>query len=194
MKPPIATRLVADRLVLRAPRATDIPALRRLLSENGAHLRPWSPAAGAGHDPLSLVELTRSVTSQRRAWKEDRSYALLLESRSDGGLLGRVVLSEIARGPFQNAYLGYWIDHRQQGKGLTTEAVAAAVRFAFDRAGLHRVQAAVMPHNAASRRVLAKLGFREEGLAARYLAIAGKWEDHVLYAITREDDAVAGCP
>ena len=191
MRPPIATRLVADRVLLRAPRATDIPALRRLLSENGAHLRPWSPAAAAGYDPLSLVELTRSITSQRRAWKDDRSYALLLESRTSGELLGRVVLSEVARGPFQNAYLGYWIDHRRQRQGLTTEAVGAAVRFAFDDAGLHRVQAAVMPHNAASRRVLAKLGFREEGLAVRYLAIAGRWEDHVLYAITRED---TGCP
>ena len=193
MRPPIATRLLADRVVLRAPRATDIPALRRLLSENGSHLRPWSPAAAAGHDPLSLVELTRSVTSQRRAWKDDRSYALLVESRADAALLGRVVLSEVARGPFQNAYLGYWIDHRHQGQGLTTEAVSAAVRFAFEDAALHRVQAAVMPHNAASRRVLGKIGFREEGLAARYLAIAGKWEDHVLYAITREDHENRGC-
>jgi ribosomal-protein-alanine N-acetyltransferase len=187
LKTALSTRLVGERVALRPPRTSDIPGLRRLLADNAAHLRPWSPAAASGQDPLSLVEITRTITSQRRAWKEDRTYALLIEAPETDALIGRVVLSEVARGPFQNAYLGYWIDHRWQGKGLTTEAVRLTTRFAFDVLGLHRVQAAVIPHNVASRRVLSKLGYREEGIAQRYLSIAGAWQDHVIYAITRED-------
>lgn len=187
MRAALSTRLVGERVALRAPRTSDIPGLRRLLAENAAHLRPWSPAAASGQDPLSLVEITRTITSQRRAWKEDRTYALLIESPVDGTLIGRVVLSEVARGPFQNAYLGYWIDHRHQGRGLTTESVRLTTRFAFEALDLHRVQAAVIPHNAASRRVLGKIGYREEGVSLRYLSIAGAWQDHVIYAMTRED-------
>jgi ribosomal-protein-alanine N-acetyltransferase len=181
-------RLLTERLVLRAARTTDIPELRRVLSANVEHLRPWTPAAAPGQDPLSLVEMTRSITRHRRAWRDDRSYALLIETLAPPArIIGRVVLSEIVRGPFENAYIGYWIDRNEQRAGLMTEAVERAVRFAFEELALHRVQAAVIPHNVASRRVLAKVGFREEGLAQRYLRIAGQWHDHVLYALTREE-------
>jgi ribosomal-protein-alanine N-acetyltransferase len=91
------------------------------------------------------------------------------------------------RGAFMNAHLGYWIDGEYQGQGFATEAVGNALALAFGALGLHRVQAAVMPHNAASLRVLAKLGFRKEGECARYLQIAGRWEDHHLFAMTREE-------
>jgi [ribosomal protein S5]-alanine N-acetyltransferase len=187
VNPSLSTKVLTERLVLRPPRPSDIPALRRLLIENAEHLRPWSPAAAAGHDPLSLVEMTRSITRQRRLWREDRAYTLLIERREpEGRLVGRVVLSEVVRGAFENAYLGYWIDRNHQGAGLMSEAVQAVVRFAFDELRLHRVQAAVIPKNVGSRRVLAKAGFREEGLALRYLQIAGSWQDHVLHAITSD--------
>src|SRR6185437_2002359 len=90
----------------------------------------------------------------------------------------------------ENAYLGYWIDAEHQGRGLMTEAVRAATTFALEAAGLHRVQAAVMPRNGASQRVLEKAGYRREGLATRYLCIAGIWEDHVLFATTAEEWAL----
>jgi len=93
----------------------------------------------------------------------------------------------VLRGAFQNAYLGYWIDGERQGRGLTTEAVVAATSFAFEAAGLHRVQAAVMPRNLASQRVLEKAGYRREGVAERYLCIAGRWEDHQIFALTAEE-------
>lgn len=86
-----------------------------------------------------------------------------------------------------SAHLGYWIDEEHQRRGYMTEAVRAVVRFAFDVLGLHRVQAAVMPHNAASLRVLEKLGFRKEGESPRYLQIAGKWADHAVFAVTAEE-------
>ena len=105
----------------------------------------------------------------------------------DGELAGAVNLSGIVRGVFENAYLGYWVDGARGGRGVATEAVRLAVLHAFDEAGLHRVQAAVIPRNAASVRVLEKVGFRAEGLALRYLRIAGRWEDHRLFALTSEE-------
>ncbi|HEU4535216.1 MAG TPA: GNAT family protein, partial [Polyangiaceae bacterium] len=182
MAAPLSTQLWSERLLLRPPRASDAAALRRLLVANAEHLRPWSPAPAAGADPLSLLELTRGLLRQRREWREDRTYAFVMAQRHEPALpIGRVTLSHVARNAFQNAYLGYWLDARQQARGLMTEAVARVVDFAFDDLKLHRVQAAVLPRNAASRRVLAKAGFREEGLARRYLQIAGRWQDHLLF-------------
>jgi ribosomal-protein-alanine N-acetyltransferase len=186
--PTFATRLVTERLVLRPPRTTDVTALRRALRANAAHLRPWSSAPLPGEDPSSLTSVSRAIIRHRREWKRGQSFTLLVTPRGDDGrILGRVALGGVLLGAFRNAYLGYWIDGEHQGKGLTTEAVRAATAFAFSVAGLHRVQAAVMPRNWASHRVLAKVGYRQEGLAARYLCIAGAWEDHVIYAMTVEE-------
>ena len=186
--PPITTRLVTDRLVLRPPRNTDVPELRRALRENVAHLRPWSAAPAPGEDPTSITSVSKAIIRQRREWKRGQSFTFFIAPREDDGrILGRVALGGILLGAFRNAYLGYWIDREHQGKGLVTEAVRATTGFAFVTAGLHRVQAAVMPRNTGSHRVLAKVGYRHEGLALRYLSIAGAWEDHELYAMTVEE-------
>lgn len=185
--PALSTTLPTRRLLLRAPRASDVPALRRALRENAEHLRPWSPAPTSGGDVPSLVSLTQLVTAQRRAWRDDRSYVLLVTDVTTGEIVGRVALSEIVRGVFQNAYLGYWIDHRVVGRGLMTEAVSAALAFALGPLGLHRVQAAIIPGNAPSLRVAQKVGLREEGLARAYLQIAGSWQDHRIFAITADE-------
>lgn len=187
--PSLSTRLAGPRVALRAPKPGDVRALGELMRLNVEHLRPWSPAAPPGHNPHSLVSLAKTIVNQRRAWRDDRAYTFLVEH--DGALVGRVSLTEVSRGPFQNVFLGYWIDRERQGLGLTTEAVGLAVDFALGPLELHRVQAGVMPHNAASRRVLGKLGFREEGVSRRYLRIAGAWQDHVIYAKTKEDEASA---
>lgn len=101
--------------------------------------------------------------------------------------IGKLALSGIMRGAMCGAHLGYWVAADEQGKGYAVEAVTAAVDFAFGPAGLHRVQAAIMPRNPRSIRVVEKVGFRREGYAERYLHIAGKWEDHILFACTREE-------
>ena len=93
----------------------------------------------------------------------------------------------IAPAPFESAYLGYSVSERHNGRGYATEAVRQVLAVAFEELGLHRVQAAVMPINLASIRVLEKAGFREEGLALRYLQINGVWEDHKLFALTAEE-------
>jgi ribosomal-protein-alanine N-acetyltransferase len=100
---------------------------------------------------------------------------------------GEINLSSVQRGPFQNAYIGYWIDEAVAGHGYTPEAVVVVCRFAFDDLALHRLQASIIPRNGPSHRVAEKVGLRNEGTALRYLEINGVWEDHVRYAITAED-------
>ena len=102
-------------------------------------------------------------------------------------MLGRVALANVVRGAWENATLGYFVDHEAGGRGHATEAVGLALRFAFGPCRLHRVQAAVMPHNARSIRVLEKNGFRHEGFSPRYLRLAGEWRDHEMFAITVEE-------
>jgi [ribosomal protein S5]-alanine N-acetyltransferase len=98
-----------------------------------------------------------------------------------------VALSNVSRGGWQNATLGYYVDERHNGCGYATQAVRLILDFAFGRARLHRVQAAVLPRNVASQRVLQKSGFSREGRSTKYLQINGVWEDHDVYAITAED-------
>lgn len=186
--PPITTRLATERLVLRPPRATDVPELRRAMRANAAHLRPWSAAPNTGEDPSSLAGVSRAIVRHRREWKRGQAFVLLITPReNEARILGRIALGGVLLGAFCNAYLGYWIDGEHQGRGLMSEAVRATTAFAFETARLHRVQAAVMPRNTASQRVLAKVGFRQEGTALRYLCIAGVWEDHILFAKTSEE-------
>ena len=200
--PPLSIQLETTRLVLRPPHPTDVPAVRHLLRRNAEHLRPWSPVPRAGEDPSSLTEISKGILQQRREWSKGEAFVFFIVARSDpsggvpsgawiggedGALLGRIALRGVMRGAFLSAHLGYWVDGGQQSKGVATEAVRKAVSFAFDTLGLHRVEAAVMPKNAASLRVLAKLGFRKEGESPRYLQIAGRWEDHHLFALTEEE-------
>jgi ribosomal-protein-alanine N-acetyltransferase len=190
--PSLSTRLETDRLVLRPPRSSDVGRVRQALRENDAHLRPWSAAPAHGEDPASLTAVSRTILRERSEWKLGQTFALLVLTRADESLVvGRVALGGVHRGAFQNAYLGYWIDSRHQRRGLMTEAVVATTAFAFSRANLHRVQAAVTPGNRASQRVLEKAGYRQEGLARRYLCIAGRWDDHLLYAMTVEEWSAA---
>jgi ribosomal-protein-alanine N-acetyltransferase len=98
----------------------------------------------------------------------------------------------VQRGPFQSAYVGYWIDEKQAGHGYVPEAVVVLARFVFEELRLHRIQIAIIPRNEPSRRVVDKLGIRDEGVALRYLEINGVWEDHIRYAITAEEWAERG--
>jgi len=104
-----------------------------------------------------------------------------------GEFAGEVNINNVQRGPFQNAYVGYWIDEAQAGNGYVPESLVLVFRFAFEDLGLHRLQISIIPRNTASRRVADKLELRDEGIALRYLEINGRWEDHVRYAITSEE-------
>jgi ribosomal-protein-alanine N-acetyltransferase len=109
----------------------------------------------------------------------------------DGELAGTIFVNNVVRGALQSTALGYWVSSTRTGRGLATEAVAAAVGFAFDSLGLHRVEASTLLDNHASQRVLARNGFIRYGLAPRYLHIGGAWRDHLLFQRTVEDQAPA---
>ena len=169
--------------------------MRRAMRKNDAHLRPWSVAPAAGEDPASLSAVSGAVLRHRREWKRGQAFVLLILPQEDDDrlVIGRIALGGVLRGAFQNAYLGYWLDQEHQGRGLMTEAVRAATSFAFTAAGLHRVQAAVMPRKttaafACSRRSAtgAKVS-RSDTFAS-----PGKWEDHFLFAATAEEWAARG--
>ncbi len=188
MVPSLTTRLLTPRLVLRPPRTGDVTEIRRLLRANHEHLRPWNPAPPPGEDPSSITEVSKTVLRQRRDWKHGTSFVFMVAMRDrPERLVGKIALNGVMRGAMHGAYLGYWMAADQQGNGLCTEGITAVLDFAFGSAGLHRIQAAIMPRNDRSLRVIEKLSFRREGYAERYLQIAGKWEDHVLFARTREE-------
>jgi ribosomal-protein-alanine N-acetyltransferase len=105
----------------------------------------------------------------------------------DGRFVGHVMVGNVVREPLLSAYVGYWVDARVTGGGVITAAVALAVDHCFGVVGLHRLEATVRPENAASLRVLAKLGFRLEGLFRRYLDVDGAWRDHQCFAMTAEE-------
>ena len=154
-------------------------------TRNKDFFEPWEPMQSARHFTLQgqREEIERAVQDARR----DARYAFGVFSKAGDELVGRVALSNVARGAWQNATLGYYIAQEHTGKGYATDAVRLALDFGFGPAGLHRVQAAVLPRNAASRRVLEKAGFSREGRSTKYLQINGVWEDHEMFAITAED-------
>ncbi len=177
--------------MLRAVTTEDVAEVTTLLRRNKTHLAPWTPLPATDEDPTTLLSVARAITRQRQQWAEGSHFPFLIvekgESPDAGAIIGRISLNALVRGAFHNTYLGYWIDVNRQGQGLMTEGIRLALGFAFGAAGLHRVQAAIMPRNQASLRVVEKVGFRREGFAQRYLQIAGKWEDHLLFAITQEE-------
>src|SRR5262249_33045768 len=145
-------------LEVRLMTVSDAPALLAVRARNREHLEPWEPAR-----PDRFYTLAAQEEQARLAvteYEHGRPYPF--GRLWDGELIGGATLNAVVRGVFDNAYLGYWIDAGYGGRGLMTEAVRRVVAYAFERAGLHRVQAAVMPRNAASIRVLQKAGFREE--------------------------------
>jgi ribosomal-protein-alanine N-acetyltransferase len=167
---------------LRRLEVADAEALLEVLVRDRAFLDLWEPTRPEG---FYTLETHRRRLELRRGAEDFADFGIFLAAGDE--LVGRIQLSGISRGPFENAYLGYFVSERHNGRGYATAAVRQAVDAAFGELGLHRVQAAVIPRNTASIRVLEKAGFRAEGLALRYLQIAGVWEDHKLYAVTAEE-------
>lgn len=176
--------VTTDRLALRPLGDDDAPALLALLLANRAFLEPWSPRSAPGY--YTAEGVLADIRDKRRQQEGDAAYSLGIFLHESGALLGRVTLSRITRGPFQNAGLGYWLAERHNGRGLMSEAVAAVLGYAFGPLGLHRVEAATLLHNVGSQRVLIKNGFVRIGVSPRYLQIDGRWQDHVLFAVTAE--------
>jgi ribosomal-protein-alanine N-acetyltransferase len=185
---PIA--LHGRRVTLRPLAPSDWDAWREVRKRCRGWLVKWEPRAIAGHpDP---TEDRRAFVARCSARDRERElgsgygFGIFV----DGRFCGEINLNSIQRGPFQNAYIGYWMDEAMAGNSYTPESVVVLVRFAFEELGLHRVQISIIPRNSASRRVVEKLSLRAEGVAERYLEINGTWEDHIRFAITSEEWAV----
>ncbi len=183
----IPTTLVGRRVVLRPLNLDDFVVWSEVRQRCGEWLTRWEPLAPPGRpDPSRSREVFAArVYARDREWQLGTGYGFGIFV--DGRFSGEINIGTIQRGPFQNAYVGYWIDRESAGHGYMPESVVACARFAFDELGLHRLQISIVPRNKASRRVVEKLGLRMEGLAERYLQINGVWEDHCRYAITSEE-------
>ena len=177
-------RLDAARVYIRRLTQDDIPALLSLRLQNREFLRPFEPIMPDSH--YTLAGQQEFLSNLQQNWDNRSGYGLGIFLISTHQLIGRVALSNVVHGAWESCTIGYFMDQNFNGLGLMTEAVRLAIHFAFEFASLHRVQAAVMPRNIASIRVLEKVGFRYDGFSEYYLKINGIWEHHNLYSLTRE--------
>ncbi len=174
------------RVSLRSLTEEDFPAWHEVRTRCADWLLPWEPrprGAPVPSEDRSSFAARCGIRERERHLGTGYGFGIFVGDR----FAGEVTLSSIQRGPFQSGFIGYWVDEALAGQGLVPEAVVVALRFAFEAISLHRVEISIIPRNRASRRVVEKLGIREEGVALRFLEIDGVWEDHVRYAITAEE-------
>lgn len=178
-------RLNGERIYIRAPERRDWQQWVEVRSRNRRFLKPWSPSS-------TLANLTREGYLKRLAmyrddWDEDAGYAFFIFRQDNDALVGGITLNNIVRGAGQMATLGYWLDEAETRQGFMTEAALLACQFGFFALKLHRIQAGTLPENAASQKVLKNCGFREEGIARKYIRIANEWRDHQIFSLLSEE-------
>ncbi|MHB8456623.1 MAG: GNAT family N-acetyltransferase [Acidimicrobiales bacterium] len=184
--PMTKTELVGRRVSLRPLHEHDFDAWHEVRTRCRDWLLPWEPRLnGAPYPPEDRSSFATRCSMRERERQLGTAFGFGIFSGSR--LIGEINLSSIQRGPFQNAYLGYWVDQLQAGRSYAPEACVVLFRYAFEELRLHRIQISIIPRNRPSRRVAQKLWLRGEGIALRYLEIDGRWEDHVRYAITSEE-------
>ena len=173
-------------VVLRPVRVSDARTWREVRLRNADWLRPWEPTNP--ETPLFRSGLGPYLSMVQTMRREARhGLALPWVVTYDGVFAGQLTIGAIVWGSARSAQIGYWVDKAVAGRGVMPTAVALAVDHCFFKVGLHRVEANIRPENTASRRVVDKLGFREEGIRRRHLHIDGAWRDHICYALTTED-------
>ncbi len=179
-------RVGAGEVGLRGVRLRDGASWSRLRLRDEEYLRVWEPEAeGTWAERFTTMAWPVMCGGLRATAR--RGQALPFAIVLNGRFAGQLTLGNVVRGSLRSAWVGYWVEAQAAGGGVATGAVALAVDHAFGPVGLHRVEATVRPENAASLRVLAKLGFRDEGLLQRYLEVDGAWRDHRLLALTRDE-------
>jgi ribosomal-protein-alanine N-acetyltransferase len=182
---PLSERLDGDRAYLRPPADYDWADWAQLREVSRDFLIPWEPTWPA--DSLTKSAYRRRLRHYADEWHAGAGYAFFIFSRADDSLQGGITLSNVRRGVAQSGTLGYWVGRPFARQGVMSDAIRSILGFSFGKLALHRVEAACLPRNAASRGVLEKCNFREEGFAPKYLKINGEWEDHVLFAILADE-------
>ena len=184
---PEPIRLYGRRVVLRPLTPADFPEWSEVRRRNEAWLTPWEPR----RPPKQLDPSLHRDAFVARCTSRDRDSAAGVAYGFgvfvDHRLVGEANLNSVLRGAMQSATIGYWIDQASAGRALIAESVVVVAAFAFEQLDLHRLEICIVPRNRNSRRVMEKLGLREEGIARRFLEINGVWEDHVRYGFTVEE-------
>ena len=178
--------MVGRRLTLRTLTERDYDAWYAVRTRCRAWLVPWEPRPKGAPLPAEdrgSFAARCAIRERERQLGSGYGFGIFVQ----GQFAGEVTLSSIQRGPFQSGFIGYWIDQAAAGRGYVPEAVVMTLHFAFEALGLHRVEISIIPRNAASLRVVDKLGLRREGVAERFLEIDGVWEDHARFAVTTEE-------
>ncbi|MFD1828539.1 GNAT family N-acetyltransferase [Streptomyces desertarenae] len=188
MTAPWPVELTDGDVTLRPIRLRDHRAWREVNQRNRDWLRPWEatvPPAPPGHLPPRRPTYRQMVRHLRSEAQAGRMLPFVVEY--EGRLVGQLTVAGITWGSMCSGHIGYWVDREVAGRGVMPTAVALAVDHCFRAVGLHRIEVCIRPENGPSRRVVEKLGFREEGLRPRYLHIDGAWRDHLVYALTAEE-------
>lgn len=180
-------QLAGKRITMRPLAASDFRAWSEVRHRNAEWLTVWEPQ----RQPSLPDPTTDRSAFTSRCLQRDRDrvngvayqFGLFIDQR----VAGEVNLNNVIRGAMQSGTIGYWIDQHHAGHAYVAEGVALLMQFAFEQLSLHRVEICIVPRNDNSRRVMDKLGIRDEGIAQRYLEINGVWEDHIRYAITAEE-------
>jgi ribosomal-protein-alanine N-acetyltransferase len=188
----VANFIRGDGIYLRPGETRDYTEWAALRESSRAFLTPWEPIWPA--DDLTRSAFRRRLRRHAEEIERDEAYPFLIFRETDDTLLGGLTLGQIRRGVAQASTLGYWMGEPYSGKGYMSRAVRATVTFAFATLRLHRIEAACLPHNDPSVRLLERIGFRREGYARSYLRINGIWQDHLLYALLETDPLATRLP
>jgi ribosomal-protein-alanine N-acetyltransferase len=189
--PARSLELTGARLRLATLRDSDYDAWLEVRTRCRSWLVPWEPRSKGAPLPAedhASFAARCSMRERERQLGTGFGFGIFVQGR----FCGEITLSSIVRGPFQCGSIGYWVDQELAGLGLVPEAVVLVLQFAFEALHLHRIEIAIIPRNASSRRVVEKLGLRDEGVALGFLEINERWEDHVRYAVTSEEWEVRG--
>lgn len=175
------------RVLLRPLTVNDFEGWREVRQRAHDWLVRWEPRPVPGQPDPTIDKRAFAARCSARLRERELGTGYGFGVFVGDRFAGEINIASVQRGPFQNAYVGYWVDEALAGNGYIPESFVVLARFAFEDLMLHRLQVSIIPRNKASRRVAEKLGLRDEGTALRYLEINGVWEDHVRYAITSED-------
>jgi ribosomal-protein-alanine N-acetyltransferase len=174
-----------DGVYLRLSEMRDYPQWAGLRERSRAFLTPWEPLWPL--DDLTRASFRYRVRRHAEEMARDESYSFFIFREQDDVLLGGLSLGHVRRGVSQATTLGYWMGEPHAGQGYMSRAVRAAIGYAFEKQGLHRVEAACLPNNEPSKILLQRVGFQQEGYARSYLNINGQWRDHLLFALLDSD-------
>ncbi|PPD44446.1 MAG: 30S ribosomal protein S5 alanine N-acetyltransferase [Methylocystis sp.] len=177
---------------MRPSEMRDYTEWASLRERSRSFLTPWEPLWPV--DDLTRASFRYRVRRHAEEMARDEAYSFFVFREEDDLLLGGLSFGHVRRGVSQAATLGYWMGEPFAGKGYMTRAARAACAYAFDKQGLHRIEAACLPTNQPSRRLLERVGFKQEGYARSYLNINGQWRDHLLFALLETDPTPPGKP